>query len=303
MFQKLVILLQMIKFSHTIFAMPFAILAAFLAGDGGNGGFCGWGKLFLIVWCMVFARSIAMTFNRIVDEKFDALNPRTADRALPAGKIKRKHAMWFLYICSFMFAIGTYLFSEPLGSWFGYGNFWPMLLSVPVLGFICMYSVTKRFTWGSHFWLGLSLMLAPVCAWIAICPPAGPVIGWPPVLLGLAVAFWTAGFDIIYACQDISIDRRDGLYSVPANLGVPLALWISRTCHSLSITFLLILPMVQPKLGNIYLTAVSVTALLLVGEHLITRQGKMAHIKIAFAVINGFISILLATAAIIDIMH
>jgi len=301
MFRHFIVLLRMIKFSHSVFALPFAIMAMFLAGQGGQPGFCGWGKLFLILWCMIWARSAAMTFNRIVDAQSDGRNPRTADRAIPAGRIAKKQALVFLYVSSLLFAAGTYLFWKPLGPAFGYENYWPPVLAIPVLLFICLYSYTKRFTWLSHFWLGASLMLAPICTWLAVSPPAGPTISHEPLILGIAVLVWTAGFDIIYACQDIHIDRRDGLYSIPANLGIQTALWIARTCHSLAVTMLLLLAMTA-SLGAIYLTAVIITAILLLTEHLLVRTGRMTHIKIAFGTINGLISILLAAATGLDIL-
>ena len=290
----------MIKFSHTVFALPFAIMACFLAADGGAGGFCGWQKLFLIVLCMVFARSVAMTFNRIVDARFDSVNPRTADRAIPAGDIKTHQAYIFLSLCVVLFMVACYLFYRPVVL-FGFGNYWPILLAGPVLLFICLYSYTKRFTWACHFWLGASLMLAPVAAWVAVSPPAGPVVSAKAIVLGLAVLFWTAGFDIIYASQDIDIDRRDGLYSIPAILGVSSALWVSRFSHSLAVTFLLLLAFIA-DLGGIYFSAVAATAALLIVEHLLVRRGRMQFIRIAFGTLNGVISILLATAAILDIL-
>jgi 4-hydroxybenzoate polyprenyltransferase len=293
----------MIRFSHSIFALPFAVMAAFLAGAGGAPGFCGWGKLFLIVWCMVWARSVAMTVNRIVDAAIDARNPRTADRALPKGQISRKQALGFLYVSALLFGIGTYLFYKPLGAesvgfrWFGYGNYWPAIFAVPVLLFICFYSVTKRFTWMSHFWLGASLMLAPMATWIAISPPAGPFLTWTPVVLGLAVLFWVAGFDIIYGCQDIEVDRKEGLYSIPARLGIQTSLWLSRICHSLTITFLLLLNFFV-SLGILYLAAVILTAVLLIFEHFLVVKGK---VKLAFD-LNGIVGIMIAAATIYDIM-
>jgi 4-hydroxybenzoate polyprenyltransferase len=295
--KTIVIILQMIKFSHTVFALPFALMAAFLAAHGGKGGFCGWGKLTLIILCMVFARSVAMTFNRIVDARIDALNPRTADRPLPAGKLTAQNAWWFLFACSVLFGVATCLFWKPLGPWFGYGNFWPIALALPVLIFICLYSFTKRFTWASHFWLGASLMLAPVGAWIAICPPDGPVLSPVALVLGLAVLLWVGGFDIIYACQDIKYDQRDGLYSLPARLGVPLSLWISRTCHCLTITALLLIALLV-QLGAFYLTAVLLSAVLLIAEHLLVRIGR---VKLAFD-LNGLVGLLLAAATITDIL-
>ena len=293
----------MIRFSHTVFALPFALVAAFLAGDDGEPGFCGWGKLFLIVWCMVWARSVAMTVNRIVDAALDARNPRTADRALPAGKISRKQALGILYVSALLFGMGTYLFYKPLGSlsvsfrWFGYGNYWPAIFAIPVLGIICFYSVTKRFTWMSHFWLGASLMLAPIATWMAISPPTGPLLSWTPVILALAVLFWVAGFDIIYACQDIEVDRKEGLYSIPARLGTQNSLWLSRICHSLTITFLLLLNL-YASLGIIYMAAVILTAALFMFEHFLVAKGR---IKQAFD-LNGVVGIMIAAATIYDIM-
>ena len=291
MLKKIVIILRMIRFSHTVFALPFALMAAFLAGAGGVPGFCGWGKLFLIVWCMVWARSVAMTVNRIVDAAIDACNPRTADRELPKGQISRKQALGFLYVSALLFGMGTYLFYH------GFDNYWPAIFAIPVLLFICFYSVTKRFTWLSHFWLGASLMLAPMASWIAISPPAGPAITWTPIVLGLAVLFWVAGFDIIYACQDIKVDRKEGLYSIPARLGKQASLWLSRLCHSLTITFLLLLNF-YVSLGVIYMVAVVITAVLLIFEHFLVVKGK---VKLAFD-LNGVVGIMIAAATIYDIM-
>lgn len=294
-------LLEMIRFSHSIFALPFALLATFLAGRGGQPGFCGWGKLALIVWCMVWARSAAMTFNRIVDARLDVRNPRTAGRAIPAGMITLRQAWLCWGICAALFIAGAYAFWRPILGVGGYGNVVPIVLVVPVLAFICLYSYTKRFTWMAHFWLGASLMLAPVSAWMAVSPPAGPVVSVEVLVLGVAVLFWTAGFDIIYACQDIEVDRRDGLYSVPARLGVNNAMWISRTCHLITIGAFFLLGHLT-DLGYIYFNVLGVVAVLILAEHLLVAGGRMQHVKIAFATINGLISILLCTAAIADIM-
>ena len=295
--KKIVLILGMIRFSHTVFALPFALIAAFLAGNDGHGGFCGWDKLLLIVLCMVLARSVAMTFNRIVDARIDAANPRTADRAIPAKKITKKQAWYFLIVCGALFIAACWLFYQPIAGWFGYGNYWPIIFALPVLFFICLYSYTKRFTAASHFWLGASLMLAPIAAWMAVSPPNGPVLSSSAIILAVAVVLWVAGFDIIYACQDIEIDRKQGLYSLPARLTVPTALWISRLCHSLTISFLLLLAL-SAGLGKIYLAAVIVTAGLLIIEHLLVTAGR---IKTAFD-LNSLVGILLAGAAITDIM-
>jgi 4-hydroxybenzoate polyprenyltransferase len=301
MFAAIATILRMIKFSHSVFALPFALLAAFMAGQGGQGGFPGWGKLGLIVWCMVWARSAAMTFNRIADARLDARNPRTAARAIPAGRIRPRQAMIFLYICALLFGAGAYLFHRPLGPWFGYGNVWPAWLAAPVLAFICLYSFTKRFTWAAHFWLGAALMLAPVSAWLAVAPPDGPASSLAVWTLGGAVLLWTAGFDIIYACQDIAVDRRDGLHSLPARLGAARALWVSRLCHSLTVSLLLALVGLG-GFGGLFFGAVLAAAALLLAEHLIVRSGRMAHVRAAFGLVNGVISLLLATAGIADIL-
>lgn len=296
-----VVLLQMIKFSHSVFALPFAVLGAFLAAGGGVGGFPGWGRLGLIVWCMVCARSMAMTFNRIVDARIDARNPRTANRAIPAGQITRRQANRFLFLCALGFGAGCWLFYRPLGEWFGYGNRYPAIFCLPVMLVICLYSFTKRFTSLSHFWLGLSLGLAPMAAWVAICPPQGPLLGWPAVILGGAVLLWTAGFDIIYALQDVEVDRREGLFSLPARWGVNRALWISRLCHSLTVTLLLSLMLVT-RLQMFYFIAVVLTAGLFILEHILVRGGRKTHVAIAFGFINGLVSMLLSIAGLADLM-
>ena len=298
---RIVTILRMIRFSHTVFALPFAIMGAFLAGRAGIGGFCGWEKLLLVVLCMVFARSAAMTFNRIADAEIDRRNERTADRAIPAGHVSKAAAWWFMAVCAALFVGTTVLFWLPLGWWFGFGNVWPMALALPTLIFVCSYSYAKRFTWASHFWLGAALMLGPVGAWTAVSPPAGPVTSLTVWVLGGAVLLWTAGFDIIYACQDIEVDRREGLHSLPARLGPATALWASRTCHSVAVTLLLLVGL-RGGMGSIYLVAVVTTGLLLVVEHWLVRQGRMTHFRIAFGVINGAVSILLGTAGVCDIL-
>ncbi len=295
MLKQINTVLRMIKFSHTVFTLPFAIFAAFLAGNGGTGGFCGWGRLGLIILCMVFARSAAMTFNRIADAKIDRRNPRTANRALPAGHLKSSYAWTFFIVCLILFIASSSLF------YLFYRNPWPMMFSVPVLAFICSYSYTKRFTWACHFWLGVSLLMAPVGAWVAIAPPTGPLFDATAFTLGGAVLLWTAGFDIIYAFQDLEVDKRDGLHSIPAALGVSTALWISRLSHSLAITLFLLLGL-QAGFGLIYLSAATFTAVMLFIEHLLVRNGSVKFIKIAFGLINGLISIILAAAGIAEIM-
>ncbi len=295
MLKNIATILEMIKFSHTIFALPFAILGAFMAADGGKSGIPSVGKLILVIMCMVFARSIAMTFNRLVDARIDAQNPRTANRAIPAGLITKAKARWFLGICSIGFVISTSGFALI------YHNYYPVIFSIPILIFICSYSFTKRFTWGSHFYLGMALSLAPICAWGAIAPPDGPVLSIKVILLGLAVMSWTAGFDIIYAFNDIDIDQRDKLYSIPSRLGIDKAIIISRVCHILSILILLWFADIA-GLRGLFPWAIGLTGLLLTGEHYLVRAGKTTYMKLAFGTLNGIISIILAASAICDIV-
>ena len=297
----IITILGMIRFSHTVFALPFAILGAFLAGQGGLGGFCGWQKLLLVVLCMVWARSTAMAFNRIADAAIDGRNQRTAAREIPTGKVSRTWAWWFCGLCAVLFAGTTVLFWQPVGGVFGFGNHWPLVLSGPALVLICSYSYAKRFTWASHFWLGASLMLGPVGAWVAVSPPEGPFTAPVVWALGGAVVLWTAGFDIIYACQDVEVDRREGLFSLPARLGPPLALWVSRTCHSLAVTLLLLVGMLG-GMGSIYLAGVGAAGLLLVAQHWLMRKGQMQHIKIAFGTVNAMVSIVVGAAGVLDIL-
>ncbi len=198
MLRRVFMLLEMIRFSHTLFALPFALSSAVLAWKHKKE--FSWLELAGILLCMVFARSAAMSFNRLADQKYDAANPRTANRHLPTGLLSRGSVWLFFAICSagFILASVLFLWSEP-------ANPWPLALSLPVLFFICVYSYAKRFTLLAHFWLGVSLFLAPVAAWVAIERMEDLAT---PLILGLAVLFWVAGFDILYACQDVDFDRK-----------------------------------------------------------------------------------------------
>src|SRR4051812_42069390 len=189
LFTKIRNLLGLVKFSHTLFALPFALLGAALAARGPDGWHGRWQDWFGILLCMASARSAAMAFNRLADRRIDARNPRTAGRHLPSGQLTAASVALFTIACSAAFVASTLLFLP---------NRWPLILSVPVLLWLLGYSCAKRFTSLAHFWLGAALMMAPVAAWIAIRGN----LAWPPVLLGLAVLFWVAGFDVIYACQD-----------------------------------------------------------------------------------------------------
>jgi len=287
---------EMVKFSHSIFALPFALMATFLAaraafraGDASQA----WPEpiqLGLIVVCMVAARSAAMTFNRIADAAIDALNPRTAVRAIPAGLITRRQALVFLAVASTVFVLGC-------GGFYWYaGNSWPLLLSLPVLGFLCFYSYCKRFTRWSHFVLGSAIAVSPVAAWLAIHPAS---VGLPALVLMAAVTLWIGGFDIIYSCQDIEVDRRDGLFSLPSRVGPAMALWIARVAHLLTVVLLASLIPIA-GLGWVYAAGVLLVAGLLTFEHALVRADDFSRVNLAFFTVNGAVSLLLGVLTIID---
>ena len=283
---------EMVKLSHSVFALPFALTAAFLAGRSIEGrGRPYWGQLGLIVLCMVAARSVAMTFNRIVDAEIDSCNPRTSGRPLPAGKLSRVAAYAMLVLAAITFGVGC------LGFHVFYRNTWPILLSGPVLTYLCGYSFTKRFTQWSHFYLGSAIALSPVAAWLAIHPAS---LGVPALLLMLIVTCWIAGFDILYACQDIDIDRRDGLFSLPARIGVTNALWIARASHLLAVAGLIGLG-ISARLGIIYGIGVAFAATLLLIQNILVRPTDLRRVNLAFS-LNGGVSILIAAAAITDVL-
>ena len=280
--------LDLIRFSHTLFALPFALLGAALAAHGRNGWHGRVQDWVGILLCMATARSAAMAFNRLVDRRFDALNPRTAGRHLPAGLMSVRSVAVFTLVCSLAFVASTFLFLP---------NRWPLYLSVSVLLWLLGYSYSKRFTTLAHFWLGVSLSLAPIAAWIALRGN----LDWPPVLLALAVLFWVSGFDIIYACQDVDFDRTVGLQSVPKTFGVRRALWIAAACHAFMIVPLVGLGLVYP-LGPIYFVGVAAVAALLIYEHALVRPDNLTRVNLAFFQVNVVISIGLLVVAVVDIL-
>ncbi len=281
MLKRLELFLGLIRFSHTVFVLPFALSSAALAWR--TKGQFSWLDLLGILLCMVFARSAAMAINRLVDRKIDAANPRTANRHLPAGLFTPSAVIFFFVLCCLAFIVSTTIFI------FASSNYWPLYLSVPVLFFVCIYSFTKLFTFLSHFWLGASLMLGPISAWIAIRGLEGMAI---PLVLGLAVLFWVAGFDIFYACQDFEFDRKAKLQSVPARFGIGVSLRIALVCHFLMVALLFALYWVaQPFLGYVYLTGIGAVALLLIYEHWLVRPDDLSRVNKAFFQVNGIISI------------
>jgi len=269
--------LEMIKFEHSVFALPFAILGAMLAA----GGWPRWATLGWIVVAMVGARSAAMTFNRLVDRRVDAANPRTRMRELPAGLLSVQFAVGFLVVSVAVFEIAAWRLN-PLC----------LLLSPLALGWVFFYSYTKRFTWLSHWVLGSGLGIAPAAAWIAVRGSLAPRI----LLLTAAVTLWVAGFDLLYACQDVDFDRgRADLHSAPKRLGVARALRWAQYCHWVMMAFLvwLLLASGFSHGGVLAWIGLGIVAALLVYEHALLQPGDLSRINAAFFTVNGYVGILL----------
>lgn len=266
--------LELVRFSHTVFALPFALLSAILAWQ--RTPFRG-RDLVGILLCMVFARSAAMAFNRLVDREIDARNPRTRNRHLPRGDMTVQTVAVLVAVCCGGFVVSTLLFLP---------NRLPLYLSLPVLAFLLGYSYAKRFTAWCHYWLSTALMLSPVAAWIAITGS----VDWTPFLLALVVCFWVGGFDIIYACQDYEFDRQSGLFSVPARWGIPAALRIALASHLCMLACLLALWWVA-DLGPLFLAGTVAIAALLLYEHWLVRPDDLTRVNIAFFHVNAAISL------------
>ncbi len=303
--QKTRQILEMIRFSHTIFALPFALLAAVMAWQiptrSGTSIPFRWQDLAGILICMVGARSAAMAFNRLADREIDAANPRTRSRHLPTGQLSAGSVAAFTVICCVVFVAATLMFLP---------NRLPLLCSLPVLAILLFYSYTKRLTSLAHYWLGLALMLAPIAVWVALRGEhilADPLDVVPAVLLGLAVLFWVGGFDIIYACQDFKFDQNAGLKSIPARFGVPVALRIAAVSHLLMLVVLALLPLVcqwigmPTGLGWLYYIAVAAIAGLLIYEHSLVRPNDLSRVNMAFFNVNAIVSFGLFAAGSLDV--
>jgi 4-hydroxybenzoate polyprenyltransferase len=271
--------LSFVRFSHSVFALPFALTGALLASRRHPVTVrqAGW-----IIVCMVTARSAAMGFNRLADARFDATNPRTASRELPAGRMSATEAVVFVAAMSAAFVFSAAQLSRLC-----------LLLSPVALACIFWYSLAKRYTWATQFFLGLAMAIAPVGGWLA----AGGGGGWEPWLLGLAIALWVGGFDVLYACQDLDVDRRQHLQSIPVRFGVQRSLWISRVMHVGAIACLAGLAAVA-GLGVVYLAGVAAVAALLAYEQSLVTATDLSQVKRAFD-LNGYVGILyfLVTAA------
>ncbi len=236
---------------------------------------------------MVFARSAAMAFNRYVDRKIDAENPRTAGRHIPAGELSARSVLLFTIFSSLLFILST-LFFLP--------NRWPLLLSVPVLAFLLGYSYVKRFSMFAHYWLAAALMLSPIATWIALTG----TVAWSPVALAAVIFFWVGGFDIIYACQDAEYDRNAGLHSIPSRLGIPGALRVAAVSHLLCVVALVYFWKVT-QMGTIFLTGTVIVAGLLFYEHWLVKPNDLSRAGVAFFHINALISIGLLLFGIADL--
>lgn len=279
---KIKVYLEMIKFQHSIFALPFAYLGAFLAEKKIP-------NFMIILWitiAMVGARSFAMALNRLIDIDIDRRNPRTANRALPKGLLSIQNVIVFSLFSLTIFLIAVYQLA-PVCRYL-----WPLV----VIPFV-IYPYTKRFTWLSHFVLGLCLGLAPIGAWVAITNR----ISLEPVIIGIAVLCWVAGFDIFYALQDIDFDRKNNLYSIPAKFGIRNSLVLTKILHTSSV-ILLIWAGIKLNLGIFYFTGVTISGILLAYENLIIKHDDLSKLNMAFFTMNGVISVIMFSFALIEII-
>ena len=274
---KLKTTLEMIKFEHTLFALPFAFLGAVMAANG----LPTWQQMLWITLAMVGARSAAMTFNRIADRDIDAKNPRTANRELPSGKLSVSFAWIFLIVSIALFLLASYSL-----------NWLTFALSPIALISVLGYSYAKRFTTLAHLMLGWALAISPTAAWIAV---RGTIDSETPILLSLFVLMWTSGFDIMYACQDHDFDKRSGLYSIPARYGIARSLWMARIFHFQAFAVLLLLYLMS-SLGWVALVGVGAVGTLLVYQHTLVKPNDLSKMNAAFFTTNAFVSVILFAA-------
>jgi 4-hydroxybenzoate polyprenyltransferase len=276
---------EFVRFSHTVFALPFA-LASMVVAARADRGWPGWRVFLLIVAAMVCARTAAMGFNRIVDRKFDALNPRTEKRHLPAGRIKLGSAWMLVCLSAVGFLLVTW-FIDPVC----------FLLSPVALLVVCFYSYTKRFTDYSHLFLGLALGIAPLGAWLAVRGQ----FDWPPCVLAAAVVFWLVGFDIIYATQDYEFDRSKGLHSLPARLGVAGSLRMAQAAHAITAVLLLAFGLIS-NLHMPYYMGLAIILICLAVQHVLARKQDPVSLNAAFFRMNAIISAVFLGAVAVDVV-
>ncbi len=276
MWKKIQTLLEMIKFKHTVFALPFALIGAFLAEQGIPGIYV----FFWVICAMVGARTCAMGFNRIVDRKFDAANPRTAGRALPAGSVTLGESWLMVLLAGAFFFFSCYML-----------NTMALLIAPVALSLTLIYSLTKRFTWLCHVVLGVALAFSPLGGWVAT---SGTLDGYPWVL-SLGVLFWVAGFDCIYACLDADFDRDAGLYSMPAIFGRENSFRIAVFFHVLAF-FLFTLTGIEAGLNYFYFIGIALTGGALFYQHIVVNPKDLSKIQVSFFSMNGFIALTLFVA-------
>ena len=286
---RVTIVLEAIKFPHSIFALPFALLGCFLAARSWPGSV----KLILVILAMASVRSVAMSYNRLVDHELDKINPRTADRALPSGTLSRRSLWIFLALSAFAAALVCLLFE------YLFNNTYPIVLLPFLLVYVTAYSHTKRFTWLCHYWLGSVLGLAVVAGAIAVDPTR---LSWGPILVGLGVCFWTAGFDIIYSLLDIDHDCREKVQSIAARFGPARALWVSRGTHAAAFAFFAWGGHLS-RLDGFYLVGLLTAGALLVLEHRLVRADDFSRVNVAFFTVNGVLSVLLSGMGVIDVLY
>lgn len=275
---------SLVAFRHSIFALPFALQGAWLAARGVP-------RATLLVWivaCAVAARTSAMAFNRWIDRRIDARNPRTRGRELPSGRLAPWQALSLAAASAALFVAAAWVINPLCGK-----------LAPAVLAVLWFYSVTKRFTFLAHGFLGLALALAPLGAWLAVRGDFGGDL-WLPISLAAAVLCWVTGFDLIYACQDVNFDRESGLHSIPARFGVAKSLWLSRALHAATVALLLV-AWRRAELGWIYLASIGLAAALLAYEQSLVRSDDLSRVNLAFFTVNGWVGVGLFAGLALDL--
>ncbi len=271
-----------VKFSHTVFALPFALVSMVLASQVVD---FRWTVFLWVILAMTGARSAAMAFNRILDREIDSLNPRTQDRELPSGKLTLFQAWFFVVLSSVLLVVSSFMLNRLC-----------FYLSPLALLAILFYSYTKRFTCYSHFFLGVALGIAPVGAWLAMTGS----FAWTPVILSTAVIFWVAGFDVIYSCQDIAFDKSHKLNSIPVRFGVRRALFLSAFFHIITVVFLGLIYFLC-DLGYFYLAGLLIVSAILLYEHIIIKPSDLSRINKAFFDLNGYVSVVFFIFSAVDV--
>ncbi|MDY7109583.1 MAG: 4-hydroxybenzoate octaprenyltransferase [Planctomycetota bacterium] len=296
-----------IKLAHSVFALPFAVLAAFMAAENGPGPISGalsggsrfGGQIGLIVLAMILARTVAMLANRLLDREIDRRNPRTAGRALPGGKLGARAALIVLLTCAVLFMLVCLAFGVLHENW------WPTILGPPILLWLAVYALFKRFTWLCHLALGSALAISPLAAAIAVEPatvsPLSPAFQPALWLLAVMILFWVAGFDVIYALQDREVDIAQNLLSIPARFGFSGALRASRLMHLLAAAALIAVALADPRFGRLFAVGVGIVLALLIVEHATVARWGTKRIALAFFTLNGVISCLVGLLGILDL--